>query len=738
MSRQAYRGAHAPYNFVPFPKQVKIRYEHYEDLPKHDGSGPTGETLLCGEVSFEIEAKTPILVAQGVGKESGNKDGDTEKKQYRFNKSIDSRYEIPGSTLRGLLRQTIGIIGHSDLTKGIEQDIFLMYRGLANSDQKGLKQRKKEYAEIINKENVRAGYIRRKEENGQVMYEIIPAQEINGKTYTFVREQQLYLENVLPRSGIHPMYTHEIVELEKIGRPKPPAKQVILNPKSLPLKDKEEILSNYKEQLAKYNKMLTENPSPGGEKLKELKHMYIKLYELYYAYLKLCQNKTFKPYYLKDVTVYITDDGRYSFREGRGKAYSCALMASGFMQKKQSHYIIHPADETKTPIPLSEKDVKLYEFDLETKGKRIKNREFYALPKKDEMKPCFYYRRERQTYFGFTPNMRIFYKYSIGEGLPKYTYKGFDYVDALFGFTNRKIGEKKVSVSYAGRLSFKSAVAVGDPKPMKAVEVIPGQPRLSAIAMYIEQNDKERLLTMNDKGYKWRGIKQYWLKPDFKKPEANLKGAKENVKTKAWLHMLPKGTRFQATIRFDRLQRDELGLLLAALTWPKHQTIGMGKPYGAGCVTFSNIKLRLDTVDYRLDHYFENLFVEVDESKFESYIEAFKEEMKFICEDVRQSPPVRIFLAMRDRPYDFDTDYMPLTGPRQSQKPSYQSMLPLPSVEFLLGMTPSPTQGRKERPPQPFKPQSHKTSRRRFAPQQAIDERWSALKNFKFNQDNEE
>lgn len=676
--------AYAPYNFVPFPKKIKVRYESYEHLPKHDGTDPSGEDLLSGEVLFEIEAKTPILVAQGAGKRESEK-----KSQYRFNTDVDSRYEIPGSTLRGLLRHAIGIIGHSDLTKDIAddaKDMYFMYRGMADAKERRLKQRKKDYVAIINKENVRAGYIRKVAKD---QYEIIPAQVIHGKTYAFVREQQLYKGHVVPNPKINAMYSEDILELEKIGRPKPPAKKIKLSPAKVTLQGKNQILQEYRKQLKEYKTELAQNPRPAGETLDKLAKKYNELYGLYYAYLKQCENtrnnnrgKVYEPYYLNGVTVFISDDGRYSFEKGRGKPYRCALMSSGLVPKKQSHYIIHPPDETKSPIPLDKWDVKSYQYDWEIKGNRLKNRDYYALPKEGEMKPCFYCDYGGRKYFGFTPFMRVFYKHSVGAGLPKYSYHGFDYVDALFGFTGRECGDEKLS--YAGRLSFKSAVALDRPEPLDPVEITPGQPRLSAVAMYIEQDKPGELITMNDEDYKWRGIKQYWLKEDFRKPEPNLKGARENEKTKAELYLLPKGTRFRASIRFDRLHRDELGLLLAALTWPKHQTIGKGKPYGAGCVTFSNIKFRLDTMRFDLTDYFAAPFAEVDKSEFESYIQAFLAEMKDVCEDVRESLPVRVYLAMRERPYDFDTGYMPLSGPRNAA--SYQMMLPLPTAGELLGM----------------------------------------------------
>lgn len=690
--------AYAPYNFVPFPKKVKVRYANYEQLPKHDGSD-SERNLLSGELTFDIEAKTPILVAQG------NEDPDNRRRT--FNRDVFSRYEIPGSTLRGLIRQAVGIIGHSDLTKEVSnRNNRVMYRGLADSKSKGLENRGKYYSQLI--ENVLAGYIRMREEKGEKIYEILPAEKINGRTFSYVREQQLHQEGVFSRYNIHAMYTRDILKLEEIGRPKSPGKKIKIpsHCKSPVSGTKEEVLQAYEEMLNEYREKLRTDP-----RCEQLEKMYIDLYGLYYEYLGMCQKKDYKPYFLCNVEVYITANPEkgtvsYSFDKKGRSSRRCALMASGFIPKKQAHYVIHPLKQNGEPIILSEDDVSSYELDLELKGKRVPASEFYNLPKPGELRPCFYTMTDGKIYFGYTPNMRVFYKHKICHGLPQYNHEGIDYVEAMFGFSGKKFvgeteaGEQKageqeagsIERSYAGRLMFRSAIAEGKPEPLQDVQVIPGQPKVSAVAMYIQQDVPELLKTMNDDDFKWRGIKQYWLKDwvDQLLEENNQgkdkkgKNRPKNHKVFAYLSLLPQGTLFRASIRFDRLHRDELGLLLAALTWPKHQTIGMGKPYGAGCVVFSNLKLLLDQEQYDLNEYFANPYREVSQKEMESYIQAFQDEMKPFCDDVLESKPVRTYLAMREKVYDhIEKGYMELSG-NGNGKPTYQSMFPLPRVEELL------------------------------------------------------
>jgi len=680
--------AHAPYNFVPFPEKRKVRYETFEELPKHDLPGSGADGLLSGELTFNIVARTPILVAEG-SRNPNEVETDREKRDRRFNRDAHGRYEIPGSTLRGLIRSAVGIIGHGDLRDGVDnQKHTLMYRGLADADNRGLKRRKKVYGNVIRKDAVQAGYIRRVGDNG---YEIIPAEEINGKTFTFVREQQLHREGVIPGKGIRAMYTRELLEIEEIGRPRSPRPRMAPPSVGRPdhIEDKKTYLHRYKERLDAYHDRLRRYVAQSGdqEELKRLEREYNELYGMFYSFLKTCQTRDYRPYVARR-SVYITGNGEYSFRPGRGKRYECHLMSSGFMQKKQSHYLIHPPNRKAAPIQLRPEEVHSYRYDLKVKGNRVRFREFYELPEnRDELKPCFYVTDGGFTYFGFTPNLRIYYWKPIGAGLPDYPAGGYDYVQALFGFAG-----SGGSPGYAGRLSFRSAILEGDSDAVEVrkEEVVPGQPSLSAVAMYVKQDSAADLKTLND-DYEWRGIKQYWLKPDFERPDKNLKNAqKDNDKVKAYLHLLPKGTVFRASIRFERLHDDELGLLLAALTWPKHQTIGMGKPYGAGCVTFEDLRLFLDNVTYRVDDFFADEPTEVPREQFERYIEAFCGEMRPFCGDVRETAPVRTYLAMRERVYDhIEKRYMPLS--EWDGYPAYQSLLPLPTVDQLLGREPMDT-----------------------------------------------
>jgi|SRR5690625_2166621 len=111
--------AHAPYNFVPLPEKIIKRYDSFDELPTHNASKPGEEKLLSGEVTFDIVAQSPILVADGKG--SNDKEG-ARGKSYNFIQTNDNYYKIPGSTLRGLIRNTVSILSLSNWVDRIPEE----------------------------------------------------------------------------------------------------------------------------------------------------------------------------------------------------------------------------------------------------------------------------------------------------------------------------------------------------------------------------------------------------------------------------------------------------------------------------------------------------------------------------------------------------------------------------------------------------------------------------------------
>lgn len=120
---------HAPYNFVPFSNRIMVRYQSPDELPPHDVWDPE---LKSGEIHVTLEAQTPVLVSDR-----------RERNNARFFKGADGTCQIPGSTVRGLLRQTMQILGlgHIRVKEDMEdyQIFFRNVAGRSNSIGKALK-----------------------------------------------------------------------------------------------------------------------------------------------------------------------------------------------------------------------------------------------------------------------------------------------------------------------------------------------------------------------------------------------------------------------------------------------------------------------------------------------------------------------------------------------------------------------------------------------------------------------
>lgn len=96
----ASQGLHAAYNFVPLSRW--IHQPDWADQVSHDIPFEDG---LCGHLDLTIKAHSPILVGQEQVRE----------KPLTFHRLPDGRFAIPGSSLRGLIRNVIEIAAFGKL-----------------------------------------------------------------------------------------------------------------------------------------------------------------------------------------------------------------------------------------------------------------------------------------------------------------------------------------------------------------------------------------------------------------------------------------------------------------------------------------------------------------------------------------------------------------------------------------------------------------------------------------------
>lgn len=104
---------HAPYNFIPLADWVY--FPAWAEAASHDLPFADG---LSGTLEFTLTAATPLLVA-------GEQDGGDK----RFLRAPDGRYMIPGSTLRGAIRNVMEIATFAKM--GLIDDRHLGVRDLS-------------------------------------------------------------------------------------------------------------------------------------------------------------------------------------------------------------------------------------------------------------------------------------------------------------------------------------------------------------------------------------------------------------------------------------------------------------------------------------------------------------------------------------------------------------------------------------------------------------------------------
>ena len=119
----------APFNFVPLSDKIffpEWADQISQDIPFSDG--------LSGTIELKITAETPIFVRNGHTKEDAEAKNDTYKS---FSKTPDGKYFIPGTSIKGAIRNVLEIIsfgkigavanqnfGIRDLSNGVDGQFY--------------------------------------------------------------------------------------------------------------------------------------------------------------------------------------------------------------------------------------------------------------------------------------------------------------------------------------------------------------------------------------------------------------------------------------------------------------------------------------------------------------------------------------------------------------------------------------------------------------------------------------
>ncbi len=607
----------APYNFVPFTEKVKTLEN---GLVSH---ADMSDELYSGEISYTITAKSPIFVG-------ANQEG--------FYKTAKGRYAIPGSTIRGLIRSNVQILGCSSFGSDID-DYALMYRTVgARNDNPN----KKEYDNILGSklqqlpdgggsvsilENVKAGYLENKD--GKYIIRLTNPEKVAGAP------------------GVMNYYViNERIIIKKH------------------LKDPEDESFTYL-----FDNNLTQN-NPNVGFTREERNGRVQY--------KGQPNKDYVPYY-QEISYQLTGTKNVSAVGAPDKYPSKGyIVGSGYMQQKKALYIIPEVDRDADYIEISDKDIQTFKIDYEKKknNQNIKQSNgYFNLPESGKMRPVFYITIGSKLYFGYTPRLRLFYDHTVKEGLPEshINVKRIDLAESMFGYAKDS--------GYKSKLSFTDAVVANTPqKTGDTVKVILGEPKASSYNDYIEPDKDGNAISYLKNGFRLRGVKQYWLREE---PWSNANGKNENVASS--LSPLDKGTQFRGVIRYDNLTQEELGLLLWAVRLEDNScmNIGKGKPFGYGRISVKIDKIRRwdNAKAYSsdilvLDPWDDSLNVDDLINKYKDGLKAFLK-----VDDLMKVDSFKVFFAMKNdenKPDPQKIRYMNIDNRE------YQNRAPLPKAMEVL------------------------------------------------------
>lgn len=576
----------APYNFVPFLQNDNEIFKIDEFTRRNE----LDDELLSGHINYTIKAETPIFVGDA---------NDTE-----FYCDAYGQYAIPGSSIRGIIRENAQILGHSEPSEDID-DYRLMYRDIASGASRntyrmklGIKQEKvgkDKYGKDINHtilKNVLAGYI--KCENGT--YKIYPAKA------EYKRQQDLMTYYV--------MNERTILKQENINQ----FRDIINDLQAL---------HGYKRN---------------GN-----------------AWIPTEENRNYKPMYRK-----ISYESKNHIitaiaRPGKLSSQGTVLL-SGPMKQKKAVYLIPEEDPSQEAMIIPKEDIRAFQIDYNKREKTFPKKEFrdfFNLPKNNESKPVFYFENSGHIYFGFTPYLRIFYDHSIKDGIHT-NETTCDYVKNMFGCSNDEY-------SYKSKLSFSDAKIQSGELCDSEIKLPLLEPKPTDYLSYLVQNNDnpKSAQTYNTERFSLRGYKQYWLKEKAILPTNEKEG---NFYTT--IKPLGPGTIFQGTVYYKNLKEDELGLLLWAMTIGKkaYLNIGKGKPFGYGKVKLSIQKVeKIDNEKaYDLTSLSTKPFVQLNVN---DEIEIYKTKLKeYFGRSLRNDDGINALIKMKtNQPQMQITTYMDVT-----------------------------------------------------------------------------
>lgn len=333
------------------------------------------------------------------------------------------------------------------------------------------------------------------------------------------------------------------------------------------------------------------------------------------------------------------------------------LICTGYISNKKHEYLFHERNGNSIPIQeeLIQELKSVYSASPYFDQKR--NNSFCNRLNNGDQIPVFYIEdgNGNVAHLGFTRMFRLAFERKISDGIKQNESNGPDLCKCIFGYTQEN------GKSLKGRVQFSPAFAleeVPDSK-LKKVSGVLGTPKASFYPLYLRQ-DRNRLNDYNADDIEIAGRKRYPIHSN--KYITELPQGNNNEKTSSTLKLLPAGNTFTTSISLHNLRKVEIGALLSALTFHKHQetyhNLGMAKGYGYGKIKICDIKL-------------EGLNCPADE-----YMKSFEKEMNlFLKRDWIKTEQIQKLIGMA-KEHDSGLEVMKLDDYMKTKRQNDFSCLP--------------------------------------------------------------
>ena len=592
--------ATAPYNFIALNKEVISIYSNKDEIPSFD---KFHNDLYTGYIDIDIETKTPIYIRDTA--ESSAKDN---KDNSDFFSPAD-KFRIPGSSIRGLIRNIVEIASYSKLNF-IDGNRKFHFRSFMDKSL-NLRNAYIEYMidssnNIIEYPNLKAGCFVKK---GHNKYAIIPSFSKENNTWFYRVEQNL---------------------VNKI------------------------INKNDKRQF--FDSIFFKPVKPAQNKHYDVAIKYAKVTEI----SKNNNNGFIEGYLIR--SGYVSGKHKDGTKAGKHLDWIIAKPQKDVNEIPVAKNII---ENYKNDINRSKDSIDLIKM-LNDKNNEVPC--FYVTDSNND-KDIISFGHTGMFRIAYKYDLNYFIKQNESKGIGIATAifgNETDFASRVFFEDAYLSNDSKDKVSTE---SVKPKI-LSEPKPTSFQLYLKQDKKNIKIN---DKRIMDGLKDYNSSDAEIRGYKMYWHKDikNLEYVETDNKSIKDHPSQYINIKPIKTGAKFFGRIRFENLSKVELGALLFAIKLKENlcHKIGMGKPLGLGSIkitptlTVFNIEKRYSELfdGWETEPSKESLNIEDCMQKFDNYIrEKIGAKDKKSLWDIDRIKDLERMLDFKNKPSNKQTEYMAL------------------------------------------------------------------------------